>query len=455
MTCEFILPDAIQWHEGMLLSPQHFQQAAARGEILLQYHTAAIAPFHWGLRRFACDQNSLISGLLRITELEAVMPDGLVVTYDPSQDEELTLDLTPYGEEMRVEAMQIHLAVAARSADTGKGHMARYRSVEGEPVTDENTGERPQRIPRLRPHMMLLAGKTPPKKYASFPLLTVVFRNEVFTAAEFIPPCLNVSLNSPLGTICSQVAASLREKAMFLSEQVRSPAASLDMPLVLENKTLLQAMVAALPHFEALLYSSSAHPYQLYLALCQLSGQVAGMGSSLVPPLFAPYNHNDLRASFEQVSTFVTQTLTEAVSVSYRGIHFRFADGVFSLDFHKAWQHKRLVIGLRGQPGMTEKDLLNWGEECLIASRNRLQTLRENRILGADRQQVAREGDLVPTRGVVLFSLAADSEFIEPDQPLQIFNASEYTNGLRPAEIILFIMSKADNAVAREAGSGS
>ena len=31
------IPDAIQWHEGLLLTPQHFQQMSARHEALVQY----------------------------------------------------------------------------------------------------------------------------------------------------------------------------------------------------------------------------------------------------------------------------------------------------------------------------------------------------------------------------------------------------------------------------------
>ncbi|HVA64451.1 MAG TPA: hypothetical protein VNF74_12055, partial [Terriglobales bacterium] len=39
------IPEAIQWHEGMLLSPQHFQQQAARWEGLLQSALLAQNPF--------------------------------------------------------------------------------------------------------------------------------------------------------------------------------------------------------------------------------------------------------------------------------------------------------------------------------------------------------------------------------------------------------------------------
>lgn len=42
------IPSPIQWHEGMMLAPQHFQQAASRTEELLHYHLMSANPFHWG-----------------------------------------------------------------------------------------------------------------------------------------------------------------------------------------------------------------------------------------------------------------------------------------------------------------------------------------------------------------------------------------------------------------------
>ncbi|HEV7518390.1 MAG TPA: type VI secretion system baseplate subunit TssK, partial [Thermoanaerobaculia bacterium] len=75
------LPAAIQWHEGMLLAPQHFQQMALRQEDLLGYHAAALSPYHWGVRQMEHDASLLVAGTFRLTALEAVLPDGLVVAW--------------------------------------------------------------------------------------------------------------------------------------------------------------------------------------------------------------------------------------------------------------------------------------------------------------------------------------------------------------------------------------
>ena len=70
------LPDLIQWHEGMLLAPQHFQQADLRSEGLLHYHTSVGAPFHWGIRRLQIDGRALASGIFHVSEIEVSCPMG-------------------------------------------------------------------------------------------------------------------------------------------------------------------------------------------------------------------------------------------------------------------------------------------------------------------------------------------------------------------------------------------
>ncbi len=62
--------------------------------------------------------------------------------------------------------------------------------------------------------------------------------------------------------------------------------------------------------------------------------------------------------------------------------------------------------------------------------------MREKRITGATRKHAERVGDILPGKGVVLFSLNADPNFIESEEILQIVNQ----NGLRPTEIVLHVM---------------
>ena len=57
------VPDRIVWHEGMLLAPQHFQQAEARVDALVAWHTLATNPFGWGVRSVTLDAALLQAGI--------------------------------------------------------------------------------------------------------------------------------------------------------------------------------------------------------------------------------------------------------------------------------------------------------------------------------------------------------------------------------------------------------
>src|SRR5258706_10754107 len=92
--------DRIEWFEGMLLSPQHFQLMSSRIDSLVAWQTLAAAPFSWGVRRLVLDHGLLSAGVVRILALDAIMPDGTAVTYAAETDPQgrLELSLTPFAE---------------------------------------------------------------------------------------------------------------------------------------------------------------------------------------------------------------------------------------------------------------------------------------------------------------------------------------------------------------------
>ena len=427
----------------MLLAPQHLQQLAQRNESLVHYYLHAIAPFFWGVRYLEIDEKSLVGGVFRVLRLEAIMPDGLVVSYNSNQgmDLKIALQSTP-------QPVTVHLAVPARSLMATKGDLPRYQSVEGEPTVDESTGEGEIRIPRLRPQLRLLAGELPPAKFVSFPLAKVQYRNEAFSLTDFIPPTLSIPVGSSIYEVCALTAAKLRERALFLSEQVRSPASASRVPLMLETKGRIQNLVAALPHFEGVLGTGMAHPYELYKAFCLLAGTLAGLGYSMVPPVITPYRHNNLHATFSQLQEFAFAMMEEGIPESYEAIPFQLVKQTFSLVFESEWKERRLFLAMRGQTGMSEKDVVSWGEQCRIGSASVMQSMRDKRILGANRQWIQSYESLVPARGVILFLLDYDPQFIRPNELLQLVNDSEDA-GIHPAEVILYVKNpKAESAAA-------
>ena len=431
------IPNAVQWHEGMLLTPQHFQQHALRQEGLLQYFVRGLNPYFWGVRRLAFDRELLLSGTLRILELEAILPDGLLVSYPEPGIPELGLDLTALPPPPPGQPMNIHLAVAAQGEHAYRGALARYLSVDGEPVADQNTGDGAVAIPRLTPHLRLLATDTPPAKYVSIPLARLQVRDGAFSLADYVPPLLAVARESKLGELCGSTAQRIREKALYLAEQVQAPSAGRSSHTE-DNRERIRNMVASLPAFDALLSTDLASPFTLYLAFCNFAGQVAGMGLSLVPPQFSRYNHADALASFQEVQEFILRMLAEGISENYLRIPLQWDGQQFFCEMQPDWLKRKLFLSFRAPSGSEDRELVTWGEQCLIGTAGVMSSIRSTRVLGAPRKAVQRAEDLLAPRGTVLFSLTADPDFIRPGENLQVFN-TEGGQGTRPAEIVLYV----------------
>jgi type VI secretion system protein ImpJ len=432
------IPEAIEWHEGMLLTPEHFQQMNARQEMLMGYGLAC-APFQWGVRRFEWDANLLAAGLLSVTELEAIMPDGLVANLATPGD--LQLELKPYAEQMKQAIVPVCLVVPARKRVAAEGDLERYESVSPAPGPDRNPEEAALNgngIPRLRPRLGLLAGLIPPK-YTGFPLLRVRYENEAFVASPDFP-ILSVPVSSRLGHLCSLVARRIREKALYLANRARGRGDDAGIQSELDTKRLIHSLVSALPAFEAAFYTGETHPYPLYLALCSLAGSIAGVGLSLVPPVFVPYDHNNPYQSFEEVKTYLFQVIAEGISETWSTFRFHREDDVFVLSSKAGWIEmlpSPLVLAVRGPSGSSEKEMLEWGMSCVIGSAGIVPSLVTRRILGCPRRHVEVLDDLIPGRGLLLFELETGLEFIRTDEDLQVFNRSG--DALLPADVLLLV----------------
>lgn len=439
------IPDAIQWHEGLLLTPQHFQQLSSRHEALVQYATSVLSPFCWGVRRFKHHLISLPAGKLRIMELEAVMTDGVVVVHglhDAGRDGVLEIDLTKQPEQIDERGMLVYIAVAANADST------RYESFKGDPVADEISASKARPIHRLKPRLTLHAGAKLPSDYVGFPLARVVYRDSSYALDEkFIPPLLNVPVKAidgdtssaaahRLGEMCSDIAQRVRKRAMYVADEARNPADQSRFGNEASIRTLMLSLVGALPRFEAVLQTGCAHPYQVYVALCGMAGQLSVLGTDMVPPSFDPYNHNDLYSTFQPVLDFIDRAMDQGVPVTYKSHTFQYHEGAYELRFDSAWMKKKLALGFKGERGMSDDELVRWGESCLIGSQNRIEVLRANRIRGAGRKHADRVGDIATAKGVSLFSLVVDESFVEPDKLLQIVNRE----GPRPREIVLYVM---------------
>jgi type VI secretion system protein ImpJ len=444
MTQRRRLPDAIQWHEGMLLSPQHFQQADRRAEALIHYRVRATGPHAWGVRHLSIDPVRLVNGTFQILEIEALLPDGTVVNGSARPDQELTLDLAAISEEVGRGVISVHLAVATAGASEEAGdHLIRYESVEGRAISDMNTGEGELQIPRLRHHVILIGlplGQPVPEKYSSVTIAQVAVREESFTLSDFVPPTFELTPDSPIVTESRELVSQIREKALFLAEKVRASSALSSSTERGEEENQVHLLASRLPALEALLSAGAPHPHALYLELAGLAGTLAALGTGVVPPLFSAYDHGNLRESFDPVLDFCGR-MVESVQQAYQVLPFHYVDGSFQIQLRREWVRDSLVVGAARGADMTEASLVSWLEQAWIGASSKMASIRERRIRGAHRERIetAEELGVVAGRNVLLFRISADPDFIENDGLLVLAHPTEGANRARPAEIVLYV----------------
>lgn len=437
------IPEAVQWYEGMLLAPQHFQLADRRMEALAAYHLRAASPFHWGVRRLAIDSSLLLTGIVRVTELEAILPDGLVVIHPLPESPPLEINLQAERDALRTAPQAVHLVVPTTATHAVTGLNRRYRSVPGAAVPDDNTGDGEVPVARLRPNPALAASPAPAEpphdKYTSLPLALISLRGEAFTAEPFAPPRVDVPLGTPLSDAGRAVAVALRERAAGLAERVLAAPAGSE-AVAGEAAATIRALVGPLPRLEAMLTAQSVHPFALYLTLCDVLGAVGVLAPAGIPPVPPAYVHDDPLPAFRQMAEFLLGVL-ERVREPYRALRFTpEGEGRFSLHIDQAWlQPGELVVAARAAPGQPLALVAEWLDAALIGSRSLLSSIRLRRIRGTGRRRLESTDAIgfLPPASMVLIGVEDDPDFVRGDEPLEVQGEAQHPG--RPAELVLYL----------------
>jgi type VI secretion system protein ImpJ len=434
------LPDRIQWHEGLLLTPQHFQQEGARTDALLAWQSLAANPYGWGVRTLVIDEGMLNSGVVRIRQIEAILPNGMAVSYDAAQAHGLVLELAlqPWSDEMKQHEIDIYLVLGNTRSMNQPGQSSMFRGIDSAPVADEISDALPADVPRMAVNLALMAGKAPPAAYTAMRLMTASKADQVVRRGAFIPALLEVPAESALRQRAQQLATQMRNKALFLARQTAHPSSRTEDRLgMLEQKARLASLTLNLPWLEAVLRCPVVQPLALYLALCAQLGPLATLRPGAVPLAPPAYEHADSGPQFDAVLGAIAELVAE-VSQEWKTCIFSFDGQAFALPLPADWQGARLVVGLRGQP---EREAAQWMAGAVIGSQTVWTSLTDRRVLGAARTRIdeAAELGVRSSAGYTLFGIEMSDAFIATGQPLLISNANESLLAQRPQEIVLFV----------------
>jgi len=429
----------IQWHEGMLLSPQHFQQESARVDSLIAWQVMSTNSLAWGIKAFELDENLLVNGLLRVKRLEAVFPDGTPVVYVADQDpgQVLELNLAQWQENLESGELNVYVALGVNRSLNLPGEVSRFRGIDAPSVTDEVSQALPIDLPRMTHNLVLMAGDKPSALYLSMRLLSVRKDNEIYRPGVALPPVLSLTSDHPIYQRAMNMVSQLRVKSLFLAKLTSSPSSRIEERLdSLEQRNKLAALVQALAELQALLSLPEMPPYLLFLGLCNQLGPLSTLRPGAVPIQIPRWQHADPISSFDPVMAEIEDLMAE-VSQEWRTVVFGFDGHVFTLPGENLPKAQEFFVGLRGQ---TDAELTQWMNGAVIGSQSVWTLLSDRRVLGVARKKVEQVEalGLRSSSGFTIFSVELRETFIVADQPLLISNVNESKLFPRPREIVLF-----------------
>lgn len=314
------------WREGMLLGPQHLQQAGRAAAASLAAALRACAPLGHGVVRLVHDPDALSSGSFRLLALEAVLPDG--TTLSGADDEDLPPAL-PLAGRWPGDAPRatVHLLLPLPSvggvdaADDGvhAGRRTRWRRRTVE--LPDAAGGRPRLVELAAPNLRLALDGEDLDGCAALPLAelarTAADRWEL--DAEAAPPCLRLDAAPALLACCRRIADLVAARAAELAAHRRARARGLvefavgDIGAVLT----LQALGAHLAVLRQRIAAGWPHPATVHEGLVALAGQLAALDGGEDPGTLPGYDHRRPHAAFAAIETRLRGLLGSVVHTRY------------------------------------------------------------------------------------------------------------------------------------------
>ena len=333
----------VHWHEGLFLLPHHLQ----RFQRSLNDGDAAERRLNWahpyGLVEARLSSDDLENMRIRFDHLHAIMPSGEEVRF-PRDAELPAVDIKQAFESRGRFVVYLGLPLwfdaRANCVSPGQTVDARakilYRVVETE-VADENTGENAKAMLQRRLNARLLLEDDDRSDLEVIPLLRVTRAagEEVGMPQqdpEFVGPCLVLNgsaiLRDLVRDLSSQVLASRQE----LVVQVTRGGFSIDTMrgIQFEQIMRLRSLNRYGARLEVLIETSNIAPFEIYVLLRELMGELAALHPDRDLFETAPYQHDNPYPVFSELAAKIRQLLRGSVAPSFMSAPFTDVNGLLS-----------------------------------------------------------------------------------------------------------------------------
>lgn len=295
----------VHWHEGMFLRPHHLQVAHRRLDTLLRATLDAARPFGWGFVELRVAPEPLENFTLRIDRCELRLTDGTWVRV-PDNAEVAPLD---FADALEAGGGSVDLyfgvpelqdvranSIPLESPDRVDG-TPRYEPL---PVTrrDENTGENAQTLYIRKMRGRLFVAGADMTGYNVVRLCRIKRTDRPGAVPEFdelgAGPLLAIQADAGLSAMLTSLTDQVEAKVEVLAREAREHHMLFTDGVATNTEHLLKlhALNGAAPQLRALLQCPLLHPYDMFLVLARLVGDLSVFHDDLVPGPLPEYDHD-------------------------------------------------------------------------------------------------------------------------------------------------------------------
>ena len=424
---------AVQWYEGMLLSPQHFQQTNNYQQEMLSKFSSISSPFNYGIFEIDIDTATLTSGVVRVMKISGVFQDGLYFNFDALHDHPLERNLS---EHFLTNSSDIKIFLAIQRNRSGEnmltGPNARYYSSEISEIVDENTGDNPINMPILKPRLQLLTATEMDSRYVGFPIAEIAKSIDGgLGLTKFIPPFIAVDSHSNLVKLAQNLVQMVRDKISYFSDRKDNYLHNASA----ESMAYLRLLIQAVLQLEAIIRINTVTPFEIYRALLQLVSAIAAIRPTQLIPQLPAYEHENLFKVFNDLTNF-SYSILESLKQKYTIVPFEKDGHVFKIQLKREWlEHEEISIGIRKSLSSEDDSMLRWINSAQIASESMLPLIRDKRVIGAERRILERGAYITQPSGMTIIAVKTHNTYIRAAEKLCITNNAQ---AFIPEEVVLY-----------------
>jgi type VI secretion system protein ImpJ len=409
------------WHEGALLSQQHFQQWQHYLEDQMQAHWQ-LTPFCWGVMALEIDDGALLAGRFRVKQCDAMFPQGQMISFNQAMDGELCFDLNVCESSSIPVYLCLPLATQVKglSGYDMSGDRFGCRAVYQQ-IADDYDPERKREVTFASPHL-LLSQVSSLDEVAALQIAVVkrTGHQQYVLDADFIAPCLSLGASPAMMRHLNYVMDCLEAK---LRQSRASQFAQDDV----SHRLLLRSIAEHLPMLRHYSRIQKVHPIKVYEVLLRLIGSL----EETLGPL-EDYRHDHLAEVFSAMQIRLQACLDKTLLLKTTTLSFqKESDAIYRLE---AMDEVMLVQHTFYLAVKYDDADMSWIQRFLertkISSKDALSGIVGSAVSGVVIQHATREVDYLSTKqGCEYFRLVLQGDFwaqVKTDKTLAVFVSHEF-----------------------------